>query len=626
MRERPTGSAEQMRRGEDGQRRLPRGVHSRRAVLRAALGAAGVALLAACGSEAPPAPTTGGGGGGATTATTGGSPAATAAAAAAAGGVGAARVTTTTATAGTTTATAGTTTAAGTARATAASSPVAGTAGIVISPVPGVPPLYTKRPSVFNSVPAVPGRGGRVTSLHISFGNPPVPSRNENRYWQELEKRLGVTLEPTIAPVGSYQEKLAAFTAAGDLPDISLLVLSRAPDQHKVIQQGAWTDLTPYLTGAALQEYPNLAAFPDFYWKNVAIKGKIYGVPRPTAIAGSPLMFRQDWADKLGVLQPKNAEEFSRLMIAMTKNDPDGNGQADTYGLGASSSNPYDLSFFEGMFRVPNGWRLNADGTLAAAYETEEYRQTVAYARRLFEAGVYHPDAGTMNTQQAKQLFAGGKFGGYTDGYGAIPGLRLNARKVTPTADPVGLVPMGHDGGKAVTHKGSGIIGFVAIPAKVGRDRERVRELLRILNYFCAPFGSEEEIFLNYGIEGIHHEVQPDGTRQRNDRGRMERGDLANLTEAPPVIYIGGDDPAAKQQQELLEGLLSIGIDDPTLNAFSPTYAARASELDQLYRDRMSAIVTGRAPLSAFDQFVQDWRSRGGDQIRKEYEADLRAQ
>jgi putative aldouronate transport system substrate-binding protein len=499
--------------------------------------------------------------------------------------------------------------------------------GLVRSPIPGVPDLYTKRPSVFNSVPAVPGRGGRVTSLHISFGNPPVPVRNENRYWQELEKRLGVTLEPTITPVGSYQEKLAALTAAGDLPDISLLVLNRAPDQHRVIQQGAWTDLTPYLTGAALQDYPNLAAFPDFYWENVAIKGKIYGVPRPTAIAGGPLMFRQDWADKLGVSQPKNAEEFARLMVAMTKNDPDGNGQADTYGLGAGSGNPYDLGFFEGMFRVPNGWRLNADGTLTAAYETDEYRQAVAYARRLFEAGVYHPDAGTMNTQQAKQLFAAGKFGGYTDGYGAIPGLRLNAQKVTPAADPVGLVPMGHDGGKAVTHNGSGIIGFVAIPAKAGRDPERVRELLRILNYFCAPFGSEEEIFLNYGIEGIHHEVQPDGTRQRNDRGRVERGDLANLTEAPPFIYIGGDDPAAaKRQQELLEGLLAIGIDNPTLNAFSPTYAAKASELDQLYRDRISAIVAGRAPLSAFDQFVQDWRSRGGDQIRKEYEADLRAQ
>jgi putative aldouronate transport system substrate-binding protein len=31
-------------------------------------------------------------------------------------------------------------------------------------------------------------------------------------------------------------------------------------------------------------------------------------------------------------------------------------------------------------------------------------------------------------------------------------------------------------------------------------------------------------------------------------------------------------------------------------------------------------IVTGRAPLSDFDQVVSDWRSAGGEQMRAEYQ------
>ena len=47
--------------------------------------------------------------------------------------------------------------------------------------------------------------------------------------------------------------------------------------------------------------------------------------------------------------------------------------------------------------------------------------------------------------------------------------------------------------------------------------------------------------------------------------------------------------------------------------------------MQTLTQDRMIAVITGRDPLSAFDTFVKDWRSRGGDQMRKEFEQELKA-
>jgi putative aldouronate transport system substrate-binding protein len=603
--------------GQDERRRAaaPR-TYSRRAVLRAALAAAtasaGGAVLAACGGAAA-VPTSGAA-----------QPTATATGAAA----GAARATTTTAvaTTGTTARVTTTTTAAGaagTARATAtaapAGSPVAAD-GKVPAPLPGVPEAYLKLPPPFKSVNAVPGKGSKVTVFHIQH-SPPIPGREQNRYWQELEKRLGVTLDINPAPVPTLREKFAALIASGDLPDLVYFDVAWA-DAVRLTQQGGMADLTPYLTGAALREYPNLAAIPEGIWKNLAINKKLYGVPKTRYLAGNPLSFRQDWGEKVGITAPKNGEEFLKLVTDFTRGDPDGNGRPDTYGLCAGGSEAFGIRFFQQLFRVPHGWRLNGDNTLTNAIETDEYRQAVAYARRVHEAGVFHPDTGT---KPCNDLFVAGQLGGMPTTITGLPGTNDDAQKVNPAARVTGLVPFGFDGGKAVAYNNAGFFGEMGISARAGRDRERVRELLGVLNYYAAPFGSEENIFLSNGLEGVHHTVQPDGTRVLTDLGKSEIGYQSSFVNGPFVFFRPNNPPYALLQQEVATKLMEIGIDNPVQSLYSPTNTTRGPEFEQLGVDRITAIVAGREPLSALDTYIRDWRSRGGDQIRKEYEEALRA-
>jgi putative aldouronate transport system substrate-binding protein len=504
----------------------------------------------------------------------------------------------------------------------AASPAAAAVDGKYPSPAPGVPEAYEKLPPPFTSVRGVPGRGGRVTVLHQVANTPPAP-RDQNQYWQELDRRLGVTYEPTLIPLSAYNERFTVAIASGDLPDLAFL--SNSGDQLRAIQQGAFTDLTTYLTGDALGEFPNLALMPPQLWRNVAVRGKIHGVPGARFLAGAPLMWRLDWAEKFGLPRPANADQFARLMNDFTRGDPDGNGIADSYGLGSNGGSLSQV-FFQNMFRVPNAWRRNADGSLTNAIETEEYRQGLAFMRRLWEAGVYHPDALTMTLAQAKDGFAAGRVGGYDDALTALSaGLIVNTQRVTPGAKVFGLVPPGHDGGPAVTHNGSGFFYYLGIAARAGRDRERARELLRILDYFCAPFGSEEWRFLNYGLPGAHHTVQPDGGLVRTQAGDQQIGDLVRTANGAFVFYTPGLPGFARDAQRLSQELLAIGIDNPTTGLYSPTSVAKGGELGQLNTDRRTAIVTGREPLGALDAWVRDWRGRGGDQIRKEYEEALRA-
>jgi putative aldouronate transport system substrate-binding protein len=577
--------------GWGNRREVSSPVYGRRALLRAALGAAGAAALAACGGVDA-------------TSTTGNT--------APASSTAAPMATTTAAATGATQAT----------TAAAASGSSARAEGVIPAPVPGVPDVYTQRPPLFQAVKGVPGRGGTVSFLNILFG-PPPPSRTENMYWQELEKRLGVTLEGSFVPAGTLPEKLAALTAGNTLPDLTHVQLNLVPDQYKVIQQGGYTDLTPYLAGDALQEYPHLAAFPAEVWQNMRIGGKIYGVPKLALPVQGGLYFRQDWADKLGLPQSQTAEDFFQTMAAFTKRDPDGNETADTWGVGAQGGG-FSLNFMEQMYRVPNDWRRNPDGTLTKNIETEEYNGALAFARRLWEAGLYHPDAPTMTNQQCRELFFSGKFGCWTGGVSGLPGIRTSTAAVTPTANVIALVPPGPDGGQGVTYRSGGYWAFTAIPTRTGKDKEQVKALLRILNWHAAPFGSAEWLFKNYGLEGVHHTVEPDGSPKLTEAGERQIEGFG-LGGPPQVLYNPDNPEEAKLLQRNYAELARLGIGNPAETLYSPTAVAKQAQLNQQVRDRYTAIILGREPLSAVDELVREWRRRGGDEIRQEYEAALKA-
>jgi len=496
--------------------------------------------------------------------------------------------------------------------------------GKLPSPAPNVPDAYLTPPAPFKSVAGMPGKGGKVSITKASQRPPAVP-HDQNQWWQELEKRLGATVDFTLVPLPQYTEKATALIASGDIPDLLLISPLSVPDQYKAVQQGAFTDLTAYLSGGALTAYPNLAQYPAASWKNAAIRGKLYGVPRLGLAIGPALLYRQDWAEKLGNPVPKNADDILNLFTAMTKNDPDGNGKPDTWALSGQGAD-WSMPFLRGMFRVPNGWRKNADGTLTNQIETDEFKQSLVFARKLYEAGVYHPDAATMNRTQATNALIAGNIGGYADALIQLNGdirMRFEAKRVNPAANLGALVPPGFDGGKGVTYTGTGFGSIAAIPAKDGKDPERVKELLRILDYFSAPFGSEEYNFLTFGIEGVHHTMQPDGTRILNDRGRAEISELGTVVVPPPVFYYPSDPGDAQYLQTAAAQIAALGIENPALTAFSPTNAAKSTELNQLGADRITAIITGRDPLAALNQYIKEWKARGGDQIRKEYQDAL---
>jgi putative aldouronate transport system substrate-binding protein len=391
--------------------------------------------------------------------------------------------------------------------------------------------------------------------------------------------------------------------------------------------QGAFTDLTPYLTGDSLQQFKNLAAFPAYIWENVKFQGKIFGVPKPLWRNGNLAFTRGDWLQALGLSAPEDHQQVHDMLVGFTNNDPDGSGSQDTWGTGRYGGGwaGWDNRLFFPMFGTPWDWRLNPDGTLVHAVETEEFRQGLEFMRQLYADGGYHPDSAGMTYTDARNNFIAGKSGLHTEGFLSFFGIGNVTdliQDLKPDASTVGLLPPGPN---AVVWNEIGYFGYMGIPSTV-KDEERVLELLRILDYLASPFGSEEHTFLSYGIEGVHHTVNENGARIINEQGRAEKSDLPSAMWSQAVYYYPENPDLALQVQELALQAMAKGIDDPTLTLYSETDVSEGGTLSDFLHGKVTDVVTGRESIDSVDDFVSEWRDRGGDDVRNEFQEALQSQ
>jgi putative aldouronate transport system substrate-binding protein len=493
--------------------------------------------------------------------------------------------------------------------------------GVTVSKVPGVGPAFDAYPSTpFKSVTKTPITSGKpVTTFQILFPAPPPPLA-KNQWWQELNQRLGAEFKPTLAPYLSYGEKLQTVIASGNIPDITFIEPGqRAGGVVRTLKEGAFTDLTDILAGDGVKAYPNLAQFPTYAWQNCGIEGSIYGVPRPISLLTSEAasVYRKDWATKLGFPNPPtNTDELAALMTAFAK--------GPTWAHGALYPRTYHM-----MFRVPNFWRLDPGGKLTYWIESEELEQSLTYQNKLWKAGAFHPDAPTnVWTPKAEDLFVGDKVGMFSGGVSSTFGStgNLSGKFVAshPDAGLVHWLPVGVGSAKPMIWQQSGYFGILAIPATVGKDTNRVAELLRVLDYFGAPFGSEEYLFLNFGDQGRHFTFDSSGN-PKTKTGAVSNEYSLNYMDQPDESVnfwpgIPGDSLAG---QKYLEQAAQTWVPNPVQGLVSDTDIRKSEEIRQIEDDYQLGIITGRRPFSDLTKWRNEWKKAGGEQIRSEYQESL---
>ncbi|MFD0663570.1 extracellular solute-binding protein [Thermocatellispora tengchongensis] len=252
-----------------------------------------------------------------------------------------------------------------------------------------------------------PGEGLGEISVLTNMFNPVPPGVNSNAYWQQLNDRLGATLDITMVPEADYLAKLSTVIASGDLPDIMLLS-ARLANRADILTR-LCADLSGLLSGDAVKAYPFLANIPTDSWATTGYGGGIYAIPIPRAIVGTIMFSRDDLIEERGLSKELSSyDDF----LALAKGLTDASKNRWAFG------NPKGVIAFVGsMLDVPNKWRVEG-GKFVSELEVEGRKEAVARVAEMVKAGLFHPDSagGKLNL---RDLFGNGTIALTPDGYAA---------------------------------------------------------------------------------------------------------------------------------------------------------------------------------------------------------------
>lgn len=235
-----------------------------------------------------------------------------------------------------------------------------------------------------------------------------------------IEERFNISLALTDVNWFDYEDRYNVMAATNSLPDIFATNMtggagsSLSTSLKSLVNKKAIRALPEDLSG-----YPKVQAVLQMVQGDATqLYGKNYTIPRCSfedetlSSSDAGLLVRKDWMETLGVGDPQSLEEFQQMLVAFAKEDPDGNGKADTIGLNVNNRQAMGKWVILGIAPECNvySW-VERDGVFVPCFITTEFEPVVAAYRELYTSGALDPDFHLKKTDDAVLDFVQGKLG-----------------------------------------------------------------------------------------------------------------------------------------------------------------------------------------------------------------------
>lgn len=465
--------------------------------------------------------------------------------------------------------------------------------------------------------PAGPTKITIMANLHTAE----VPS---DKIEKMVEEKTNTELTIQWVPDGSYEEKLNASFATGTLPQATYMKNQTTMIMFRdAIRNGQFWEVGPLL-----KDYPNLSKLDPVVLNNTSVDGKIYSLYNERPLSRQGVIYRKDWADKLGLTEPKTTEDLYNMLKAFKEKDPDGNGKDDTIGL--TDRNDLVYGAFKSVasyFGTPNYWS-DKDGKLVPEFMDPAYLETMKWFQKLHKEGLINKDFPVTSKTDQQNLFITGKAGMYI---GSLPDVQSLSPKLTEVNKDAKLEvvnrikgPNGKEGIWAIPGYGSAVM----FPKTAVKTEKELKDILAFFDKLMSP---EIANLIYYGVEGTHYTLQDGKSVVTDDTKLFDR-------EVKPyqALQIGGVStikmlesfwklPVKAKAEELVIDNNKILINDPTAPLDSKTYAERGVRLQEIIKDATYKFMLGSIDEAGFKAEVEKWKKEGGDKIIEEFNASYQA-
>ncbi|WP_248929156.1 extracellular solute-binding protein [Paenibacillus hamazuiensis] len=445
-----------------------------------------------------------------------------------------------------------------------------------------------------------------------------IPAKG-NAVEQAIEKYTNTKLDFQWIPSSAYNDKINVMLASNEMP--KLLKVNQGPTVTNAIESQLFWEIGPYL-----KDYKNLNAQNKQFYENIAVEGKIYGVPLYRNMGRGANVYRKDWMDNLKLAYPKTLDEWYNVLKALTLNDPDKNGKNDTYGMVLHKTYNQGSASIPTRFAVMMGginkWGVDKDGNFTPEYMTPEFFDVLKLFRRLYAENLINQDFAVLDATEAEKMMdtgrAGMRFGVATNGKSQQD--RLNKTNPNAVVDVASFE--GPKGIRIASENGNN--GFLVIPKSSVKTEAEMKRVLGFLDKLMDP---QMSTLLLRGIEGTHFGNTADGRTEFVGDGfnifqREVKPYRDNLTvlegyNVKPLKDVPIGEKGTKMESDGIQYIVS----NPALSLKSQTFSERGQELDQMMMDAQTKFIMGKIDEAGWQEEINKWKKAGGDKLIAEYKA-----
>ena len=474
--------------------------------------------------------------------------------------------------------------------------------GLLLVVMIGVLAACTDTKKESNEEPEKTEEGKTVIKVVYKDDCPSVPAAVT--YYDKLEvalkQDLDLDIEFDIVEIaqGDYAEKLNILLYSGEIPD---LIYFQGGDQQ-ITNQDLLEDLTPYIEKSKYikdilqpQNEARLSNYPYLLW----IKSIDHKVP----------VVRKDFFDKMessvALKENPTVENYKDFFKELVEGDHVEN--AVTVAGDISELN----YIFNMAFGINQSWLETDDGYIYSKVSEQE-KEKLAFYRELYEEGLLDQQYLTKQWDTKEDAFYTGETGVIVGTNGKVIDL-YNNRITSVNGEQAELVILppakGEFQGFGATNTTKESRGLA-----ISSQSPNKEVVFEILDYLASPAGQKLD---RLGYEGEHYELV-DNEIVLNDTyygdwwARFwEPVDLnvdISVSEDTPMLSV----PAAESQD-----LASSYYTEDNAFIIPEENIPQWDAIENLYKEYSADIITGKKPLDAFDEFVEEWYANGGDALTK---------
>lgn len=474
-----------------------------------------------------------------------------------------------------------------------------------------------------------------------------------NAVYKMIEQTTNI--KPTnkfAVPYENYRERIKLGIASNDLPDI---FFAEQADVDQLIKNDMLEDLKPIYDKYATDKTKQIAGYKDgLLFSGAQREDKIYGMPNVSdSLNGSPVVYiRKDWMDKLGAQMPKTFEELIALAKRFAKEDPDGDGKPDTYGL--SMNNQLDLKFtalMNAYGAYPKVYVKDADGKLNYGSLNPNMKQGLTMLAELYKEGVIDKEFVTKDMPKSMELVSQGKVGILIGEFFSPLWPLQDVPKNVKGADFVSMPMPGLGGSEYQPNVPINVSGYFV----VRKGFAHPEALMVLLNNLAetsysnldnawAKAWSELNKDPKYANASINNWLpvfndRPDANTNRYNlfTDALKSGTDQNMPADQRVTFQNvkkgkeGDAANWPWYKTFLEGVPNASsyktiVYNGWFGSATETGKLKGASLLDLENQTFIKIIVGKSPVDSFDDFAKQYNDLGGKQILDEMNAVLATQ